>query len=240
MLDPHAYPLSPQARIDVALRVMKAEMPFRVNALPQAADLKMASILPPSSPVLKKGFELDARDWLRVLSHIKGPISPEDIRTLSRLRDRWAHQQTLDQSDATRFCETAADLMSDIQAADTSRAPIYLASRPSGTSLISQTDTLHAESYRDLSTILDLDADDAGERRALFKYLTWQAALALTHGSPALAVTLINDLDNEDNAVPPVLFNWILGLSSDAPRQMIRSALHYVRTLLEADDEGAY
>ncbi|WP_022694669.1 hypothetical protein [Ponticaulis koreensis] len=230
------FPLSDHARIDVALRIMKCELPFRVNAMPEAHHLKMSEILPPSSPVLKKGFEMDARDWLRVLNHLKIASIQDDIKTLSRLRDLWAHQQDLKAGDATRFCETASDLMSELNASEIARVlSILSAPSPFPAEPHSQ-----AESYRELCQLLDLDPDDQSDLRRFFKYLVWQAAQAKTTGALALAITLENDLEDETDGLPPTLFNWVLDLSSDAPAQMVRASVRHSRALLDERGEDAY
>lgn len=230
------FPLSDHARIDVALRIIKCELPFRVNALPEARHLKMSEILPPSSPVLKKGFEMDARDWLRVLSHLKIANVQDEIKTLSRLRDLWAHQQDLKAGDATRFCETASDLMSELNASEIARVLSILSAPPPFPV------TLHpqSESYRELCQLLELDPDDQSDLRRFFKYLVWQAAHATVTGTTALAITLEHDLEDETDALPPALFNWVLGLSSDAPQQMVHAGVRHRRALLDERGEDAY
>ena len=67
---PLAFPLGPEAGLSIAFRILKcALIPFVPDRL-KAADIDPFSALPPSSPVLKHGFEPDARSaWKMLAAH---------------------------------------------------------------------------------------------------------------------------------------------------------------------------
>ena len=229
------YSLSPASRIAIGLKILKAGLCPHVIHSVRTAGIDPLTALPPSSPVLKHGFEIDARAALIILkTHLDLFVEPEDmaryrpvIRRLQKLRDLWAHQQTLDENDADAFLKDTALLLNALSRSAESVAAHHLTSAPD-THLLSQIDWIfevdsedapRPYSYEYICAVLCLDNFPADLAR-LMKALVWEAACAVTTGMAPLAMLIIESdpltCFPGETGLPSRLFWWVADLPHDA------------------------
>ncbi|MAT35290.1 MAG: hypothetical protein CMK06_09140 [Ponticaulis sp.] len=234
--------LAPSPLIATALTIHKAALiPFVTDRVSDAGHDPVAG-LPPSSPIVKRGFDFDARAaWKLLTDHSDlffdtQAISSQKsrLRELSRLRDRWAHQQTLKDNDARRFCELGSQLLRDLGRKPEARA-LSLLAKPFDADLAEQINWL-LESQQIIlpadrdSMLVALHLDDGLEGQARFRRaLVHQAALSelgVTETAPvALELTETSaDIPGEEHGLPESTFWWLLGLAHDAPIELRTTA----------------
>lgn len=236
------FPLNPEARISVALQILKtALLPFTTDQL-RAQGLDPVTLLPPSSAVVKHGFELDVRDALRMISakpdafsrlSASADLRPH-IRQISRLRDLWAHQQALSEAEASRFCKIGSQFLKVLGRHGEGAALKALASEPPDcflplvSRLQDRTQRFEIILSQDLMTELDLDPDDHDDALKLQKALVWSAAADFVCNRPALALLVCDEPDigprDGRRHLPAPALCWLLGLAHDAPLAAIVSA----------------
>lgn len=227
-------PLNSETRLGIALRILKtALLPFVPDTL-RAAGEDPLSKLPPSSPVLKHGFELDARDAMRMLNacpqHFASESEASDlrphIRQLSRLRDLWAHQQPITEAEASRFCKIGAQLLRVLKRDPEALALRALSSEPPDCfgavceRLNDRTNSFQIRSRDDFMLELDLSPDDADDLIRFQKALVWSAASDFARNRPTLALLVCSDSPGgtrDLRHLPGRSFWWLLGLPYDAP-----------------------
>lgn len=222
--------------MSVCLRILKAALlpfvPDQISALGHNA----LACLPPSSPVRKHGFEPDVRAALHMLSEHSSlfqtpPLAPH-IRSLSRIRDRWAHQQDLTDEDVTRFARIGGELLENLRREPEARALRQLASAPDPElarelEWFRERSGMLVLSFEELQTELGL-ADDVEDAARLHRILIWDAAFAVVCGGPPLCLlTVLSGQDAhspEEVGLPGSSFWWVLGHAYDAPVAIRRAA----------------
>lgn len=224
------FPLSAENRIRTGLHILKCGLiPFVPKHL-KAHGIRPKDLLPPSSPILKHGFEPDARAALNWLSAKAELFFDQDdladiraqIRTLSRIRDQWAHQQKLTQTHANSFLMTGAALLESLQRLPEASAMRALAAPPPD--FFPELQALLSNIAQDRFTLaeiclsLDLEPDDLSDLKALKSGLVWSFAIDLNTNVPprALCMSDVNEISS---------LCWVLGLPHDAPAEIRHAEL---------------
>ncbi|MAI90453.1 Swt1 family HEPN domain-containing protein [Ponticaulis sp.] len=199
-----SFPLGLDARLLIALRIQKAALiPLVPDRLIKAGFDPMES-LPASSPVRKQGFEPDARAAWRMMARHPDLFAATDtpqkqqsaIRTLSRFRDRWAHQQLLTEDETRRFLLTGAELLETLAQAEEAFALRALAHPPVDRlgelqAILSQLPLSEAPDFESLALHLDMEAGDSSDATKLRALLVWSAASDLIAARPPNALNVI-------------------------------------------------
>ncbi len=230
------FPLSPASRMTVGLQILKCVLiPFVPDVLKRAGADPLAC-LPASSPVLKHGFELDARAALRMLSdHMKlFTDTPADlsglIKPLSRLRDKWAHQQDLSHAEATRFLKASEDLCRLLSFEPEARACQQLCQHPpQGFDLKEHIDNWEPDHDTSISSFEKylFDQAELPEMGALQTAFVWAAASDWINGTRLAPLIVLDAHSTEDPAeigLPIRSLWWLFGLSHKAPIEIRRAA----------------
>jgi len=222
----------------------------------RASGIDPLACLPSSSPVIKQGFDLDARAaWKMLSEHAETFVSGDEvkllraqIRELSKLRDKWAHQQPLTIADANRFIETGRKLLDLLNREPEARA-LRLFGKPFDGRLMDTLDWMLESGQISLpaeqdALLMPLNLDDTLEGHSkLNRLLTHEAATALLSGRPAFVAWLSAGQDGaptgENDLIAPH-FWWTLGLPHDAPVEERRTALKTVRATLAVIPEAPY
>ena len=227
--------------MSVGLRILKiALIPFVPEALLAAGEDAVKS-LPPSSPVIKSGFDFDARDAFRMINAFTHFFVEEDeskdlkgqIRQLSRLRDQWAHQQTLSDQSATRFCQSSAQLLKRLGREPEARALRHLSSRPPEffghfvDMLTSINTRSRGMTARHLMAELDLDPDDMDDIIRFHKAIIWSAAVDTSMNGTEHALLIDQQMQTPGEShgrFPDDALWWVLNLAHDAPEEVRQAA----------------
>lgn len=250
---PLAFPLGPEAGLSIAFRILKcALIPFVPDRL-KAADIDPFSALPPSSPVLKHGFEPDARSaWKMLAAHADLFFDKDDrkrqsghIKDLTRIRDRWAHQQELKPADFQRVCDLGQKLLGALDRGPEALA-LRLLAKPFDTSLHDQfvwaieSSQLSLPAPADtLLSLLNLDETLEGYARAN-RLLVHEAASACLAGQRPMALAFTTGNADEPADLPPGFLWWVIGLSHDAPEAEKRAAWKSAYSELAGSGASSY
>ena len=232
-----ANPFGPDAGLIIAFRILKcALIPFVPNRLKDAGIDPLAA-LPPSSPVLKHGFEPDARSACKMLvAHPGFFFEPSEqkrqvghIKDLTRTRDRWAHQQELKSADFQRVCDLGHKLLTARERRPEASALRFL-SKPFDSELQGQLSWLMENDQFSfpapvdaLRSALDLDPTLEDEAR-LNRLLIHQAASGFLSGSLPTALSFVVTSKPDEVELPSPVLWWTLGLAHDAPVAERRAA----------------
>ncbi|MAK62655.1 MAG: hypothetical protein CMK09_16925 [Ponticaulis sp.] len=230
------FPIGAEFRMAVSLRILKAALvPYIPDQITASGETPNTA-LPPSSPVRKHGFEHDVRAALHLLSNFgtlfcDEPISPH-IRSLSRLRDRWAHQQELTEEDVTRFCRIGAELLDILRRDPEARALRQLTTQPDA-ELANEIEWFRERTHGGILTFEEMQAElglDDGVQDAvrLHRALIWDAVLSvMLNGTPLCLLTVLSRQDApspDETGLPGASFWWVLNLPHDAPLPIRRAA----------------
>ena len=242
------FPLSAHSRIAVGLQILKCVLiPFVPDRL-KDAGIDPLSLLPESSPVLKQGFELDARAALKMMSECRSLFFERPdalmalIKPLSRQRDQWAHQQQLSHGDAMKFLKTASTFCKELSFAPEALACHTLCSPPADIDLswlVERWDHERPATISELEKSLFLSNGVTGHTE-LQSALIWAAAIELITGMPTDSGFFKLDAVSADNpqdvGLPIRSLWWLYGHSHKAPIEIRRAAyLDHTNSL----DQGA-
>lgn len=263
MVNEIAYPLSPASRMAVGMDILKAGFVSWVQHQLRAEGIDPLACLPPSSPILKQGFDMDVRAGLIIAREQMDVLAGSDelptlrraIRTLLQLRDRWAHQQPLTQEDASIWLKTASEFCAVLERMPASRSLNALAEVP-GDELVAATliltplledippdERLPLLTFESFTEEIDRALYGASDQTA-FRALTWYSAQQYLLGETPIAAMIVlgpgeTPVRDEEGLVAPG-FWWLFGLPHDAPLENRIEAHRNALSELEAERVAAY
>lgn len=253
------YPLSPTARMACGIEVLKHGLVPWIEGQAKALRIDLLDALPPSSPVKKHGFQLDARAALVVLRHHHEAFFPAESAAAGRrgakqvllARDRWAHQQELSHRDVSEALITAAELIGMLGRGPAART-LDAISQPPEQEVLDvvvgvRTDLIDTGGAQRLdyetfeSEVLAACYDQT--ERDVFRALQWMCAMDVTTGAP-LTVAIITQgeraLSLDERDFPRASFWWAFGCAYDADLDVRRTGLSEARDYIDAEQVRRY
>lgn len=234
------------------MEILKHGLVPWIEAQAKALGIDLLDALPPSSPVKKHGFQLDARAALVVLRHHHEAFFPADSAAAGRrgakqvllARDRWAHQQELSHRDVSEALTIAAELMGMLVREPVARTLEALSGPPEQEVLDAvmgvRTDLLEAGcaqllDYEVFETEVLASCYNQSERD-VFRALQWMCAMDVTMGV-SLAVAMITQGErapsDSERDFPRASFWWAFGCAHDADLDVRRTSLSEARDCID-------